>query len=90
MATMASPSQNDAVEHASVRSSWSAEARPPSANRIPSTPLFTEGRLNRLRQLEANAPRLYPQTGFEGGGPPLATSSDIQAEVRRQLTEMMA
>ena len=87
----ASPTQNDAVEYASVRSSWSADAHPPSASTLPRTPLFPESTLQRMRQMERDAPLIYPQGDQTSAvGPPSASSSDIQAEVRRQLSELMA
>ena len=88
-----SPAANDAVEYASVRSSVSMDGRrdPPSEGQVPLTPLFDEQVLRRLNQLPTTAPHLYP---LEAGGhdpprPSSVTSSDIQAEVRRQLSEMM-
>ena len=86
-----SPGQQDAVEYASVRSSWSADAQPPSASNVPGTPLFPETAVLRMKQMEREAPLIYPQGDHaSAGGPPSASSSDIQAEVRKQLAELMA
>ena len=89
-----SPAANDAVEYASARSSVSAEGRrdPPSERQVPATPLFNEEVVRRLHQMPSEAPHLYrmEMRGQESQRPLSTTSSDIQAEVRRQLNEMMA
>ncbi|CAE7730700.1 GIP [Symbiodinium sp. CCMP2592] len=88
-----SPSNQDAVEYASVRSTTSWEQRPPSATQLPPTPLLTEAMVQRMREMERAAPLLYPSGGATSGrmpNPPSTSSSDIQAEVRRQLSELMA
>ena len=60
---------------------------------IPSTegtPLLDEETLQRLNGLQASAPHLYaPEAPSSGIRPPSTSSSDIQAEVRRQLREFM-
>ena len=85
-----SPTQQDAVEYASVKSSISADVHPPSASTLPETPLFTEASMLRMRQMEASAPLLYARREFATTGPSSASSGDIQAEVRRQLAEFMS
>ncbi|CAE7819778.1 GIP [Symbiodinium sp. CCMP2592] len=90
---MVSPSSHDAVEYASVRSSWSADPRPPQPTQLPATPLLTESMVARMRELERAAPLLYPRADpapYSVQHPPSSASSDIQAEVRRQLSELMA
>ncbi|CAE7780259.1 GIP [Symbiodinium sp. CCMP2592] len=92
----ASPAAHDVVEYASVRSSASLEGRrdPPPETQVPATPLFDEQVLTRLNQMSVAAQHLYPtdtgRPGHELARPSSVTSSDIQAEVRRQLSEMMA
>ena len=85
-----SPNHHDAVEYASVKSSISAEVNPPSASTLPETPLFTEASMLRMRQMEANDPLLYARREFATTGPSSTSSGDIQAEVRRQLAELMS
>ncbi|CAE7530637.1 GIP [Symbiodinium sp. CCMP2592] len=89
-----SPAANDAVEYASVRSSASLDGRrdPPLEANVPTTPLFDERVLSRLNQMPAAAPHLYAtDVGVaDQPRPSSVSSSDIQAEVRRQLGEMMA
>ena len=62
---------------------------PPSAGQVPRTPLFD---MDRLNELLGEAPHLYvPETLQHSTGRTSSTpSSDIQAEVRRQLAEYMA
>ena len=56
----------------------------------PSTPLLDERTLQRLNGLQTAAPHLYaPEAPSSGVKPPSTTSSDIQAEVRRQVQEFM-
>ena len=58
--------------------------------RTEGTPLLDEETLQRLNGLQASAPHLYaPEAPSSGIRPPSTTSSDIQAEVRRQLREFM-
>ena len=88
-----SPSNQDAVEYASVRSSMSMDQRAPSATQIPPTPLLTETVVTRMREMEREAPLLYPRPEHSSivlNQAPSTSSSDIQAEVRRQLGELMA
>ena len=65
--------------------------QPPSETQIPQTPLFDATTWRRLRELPGEAPHLYMYSGvpMSAGGPPSTHSSDIQLEVRRQLSEMM-
>ena len=65
--------------------------QPPSETQIPQTPLFDSSTWRRLRELPSEAPHLYlhPGVPLSAGGPPSTHSSDIQMEVRRQLSEMM-
>eukprot|EP00439_Symbiodinium_sp_Y106_P045094 s6215_g5.t1 len=88
-----SPSNQDAVEYASVRSSMSMDQRAPSATQIPPTPLLTETVVTRMREMEREAPLLYPRPEHSSivlNQAPSTSSSDTQAEVRRQLGELMA
>ena len=65
-------------------------ARPPPEAPQPTTPLLDEHTLQRLNGLQASAPLLYPpEAPSSGVKPPSTTSSDIQAEVRRQVREFM-
>ena len=65
--------------------------RPPSEGQLPQTPLFDTVTYGRLRDLHNEAPHLFSQANAipSAGGPPSTHSSDIQAEVRRQLSELM-
>ena len=64
--------------------------RPPPEAPYPTTPLLDEHTLQRLNGLQASAPHLYPpEAPSSGVKPPSTTSSDIQAEVRRQVREFM-
>ena len=65
--------------------------RPPSATQLPATPLLDERTLERLNGLQASAPHLYvPEAPSSGIRPPSTSSSDIQAEVRKQVREFLA
>ena len=73
--------------------------RPPSQRNVPQTPLFDQRTLDRLTDLHQQAPHLYQGEGLQRrpeGIPHSAErassthSSDIQAEVKRQLAEFMA
>ena len=62
---------------------------PPVASSHPG-PLLDELTLQRLNGLQASAPHLYPpEDPPSGAKPPSTSSSDIQAEVRRQVREYM-
>ena len=62
----------------------------PHATHTAGTPLLDETTLQRLNGLQASAPHLYvPEAPSSGIRPPSTTSSDIQAEVRRQVREFM-
>eukprot|EP00439_Symbiodinium_sp_Y106_P082366 s11_g21.t1 len=73
--------------------------RPPSEGQVPRTPLFDQRSWERLVEMPGEAPLLFPRTtprlyaeGLQGSGERASSthSSDIQAEVRRQLAEFMA
>ena len=65
--------------------------RPPSERQVPSTPLLDEHTLQRLNVLHSTAPHLYqPEPPASTVKPPSTSSSDLQAEVRRQVHEFMA
>ena len=69
------------------------DPRPPSTEPcIPPTPLFDQRTWDRLSGTQADAPHLYRQDGAQAsaGRASSTPSSDIQAEVRRQLSEYMA
>ena len=56
----------------------------------PTTPLLDEHTLQRLNGMQVSAPHLYiPEAPSSGVRPPSTTSSDIQAEVRRQVREYL-
>ena len=85
----------DSVEYASVTSSGEnpKRGRPPSAAQVPETPLFDLETMRRFERMEAQAPLLFPTEAVPQPAPPAppsVTSSDVQAEVRRQLVELMA
>ena len=64
--------------------------RPPPEVPQASTPLLDEHTLRRLNGMQTAAPHLYqPEAPSSGVKPPSTTSSDIQAEVRRQVREFM-
>ena len=64
---------------------------PPSERQVPSTPLLDEHTLQRLNVLHSTAPHLYqPEPPASTIKPPSTSSSDLQAEVRRQVQEFMA
>ena len=64
--------------------------RSQSGIRAAGTPLLDEDTLQRLNGLQASAPHLYvPEAPSSGVRPPSTTSSDIQAEVRKQVREFM-
>ena len=79
-------------EYVSVQSGSSeVSRRSPADGQGPSTPLLDERTLRTLGAHQVTAPHLYtPEAPPSGGRPPSTTSSDIQAEVRRQLHEYMA
>ena len=94
---------HDSVEYASVKSSADGQrGSPPSATQVPLTPLVFPGEadtrlldnatLRRMQQMEQRAPLIYPAVSPEPPPvrPPSTSSSDVQAEVRRQLMELMA
>ena len=63
---------------------------PPPIEGTSGTPLLDEQTLRTLSGHQVSAPHLYtPEVAASSGKPPSATSSDIQAEVRRQLHEVM-
>ena len=74
--------------------SWSPgdQRRPPSEGQVPATPLFDQRTMNRLNEMPTQAPLLYATEGMQNstGRASSTHSSDIQAEVRRQLSEFMA
>ena len=86
--------QRDSVEYASVRSSVERLPPPPAAEAYSQeAPLFDAYALERLQRMHEGAPLLYQTTGPAIPSPPQPlseTSSDVRAEVRRQLAEMMA
>ena len=86
-------SANHEVEgYASAQSgSPDGVARPPSERQVPNTPLLDEHTLQRLNVLQSTAPHLYQQEPPASTvKPPSTSSSDLQAEVRRQVQEFMA
>ena len=87
------PGLPDSVEYASVRSSSDRPPPPPAEIPTPTTPLFEPRMLERMQRLQESAPLFYPgeaQMTPSPPRPPSTSSSDVQAEVRRQLLEMMA
>ena len=88
------PRSGDSVEYASVASSFSRrdqQPRIPSESQVPGTPLFDLHTMERLQHLHAAAPQLLGSSPLEcRPRPPSTTSSDIQAEVRRQLSDVVA
>ena len=86
-------SLHDSVEYDSVRSFVGrAQESPPSATQVPATPLLDTATLTRMRQLQASAPLIYPEASPvpPAPRPESIASSDLQAEVRKQLMELMA
>ncbi|CAE7699215.1 TY5A, partial [Symbiodinium sp. CCMP2456] len=88
------PGLRDSVEYASVTSAAETGPQPRAAvTRQPEAPLFDDHALERLRRMQEGAPLLY-QGGLPASPspprPPSTSSSDVQAEVRRQLMELMA
>ena len=83
----------DSVEYASVTSSVTRRetAPQPPTGGVSESPLLDGSTLRRLQQLHDTAPQLFgqPQEG-RPLNPPSTTSSDIQMEVRRQLSEIMS
>ncbi|CAE7269327.1 unnamed protein product [Symbiodinium sp. CCMP2592] len=90
------PEYHDSVEYASVRTSPDRPPAPPSWDQANEPPLLDPQALQQIQHITARAPLLYPAasveyTGYPGPqGPPSTSSSELQAEVRRQLTELMA
>ena len=89
------PSRNgDSVEYASVASTVTRreQQRMPIEDSGPQgTPLFDLQAIEQLQRLHASAPQLLGASPMVGNPrPPSTSSSDIQAEVRRQLGEMVA
>ena len=87
--------QNPAIDVEGFASAQSGSPddsrRPPSATQLPATPLLDDQTLQRLNGMQAMAPHLYgPEAPSSGVRPPSTSSSDIQAEVRRQMREFMA
>ena len=92
-AISANPGLSDSVEYASVRSSTDRPPPPPMEVHPPSAPLFEPRVLERMQRLHESAPLFYPGEPAMSSSPPRppsTSSSDVQAEVRRQLLEMMA
>eukprot|EP00439_Symbiodinium_sp_Y106_P029796 s3022_g3.t1 len=85
------PVTGEADGYASAQSGSPDTRRPPPpVTPSPTTPLLDERALQTLSGHQVAAPHLYaPEAPMSGGKPPSATSSDIQAEVRRQLQEVM-
>ncbi|CAE7236739.1 infB [Symbiodinium sp. CCMP2592] len=88
------PELRDSVEYASVTSSGGGPkgGRAPSESQVPTTPLLDQEMLMRMEHLQARAPLIYPSDSPTPPPPhpPSVSSSDVQAEVRRQLIELMA
>ncbi|CAE7807929.1 unnamed protein product [Symbiodinium sp. CCMP2592] len=82
---------DDSVEYASVRTSTPGVG----SNAVPldggsaQAGLFDQQALDRLQRMQDQAPLLYPSGASSPPRPPSTTSSDLQAEVRRQLADMM-
>ena len=78
---------------ASAQSGSPGDRRPPpSEGQVPPTPLFDAAAMTRLNELHSEAPHLYPGAWIPTSAERHSStpSSDIQAEVRRQLSELMA
>ena len=89
----ANPGLSDSVEYASVRSSTDRPPPPPMEVPPPGAPLFEPRALERMQRLHESAPLFFPgepTMTYSPPRPPSTSSSDVQAEVRRQLLEMMA
>lgn len=87
------PALRDSVEYASVRSSAQEQPAASSDQELLDQPLFDEVALERMRRMQEGAPLLYQSEAQPLPRPPdpsSASSSDVQAEVRRQLAELMA
>ena len=87
------PGLHDSVEYASVRSSAERPPPPPAEAMSPATPLFEPRTLERMQRLHESAPLFYPSEAARNSSPPRppsTSSNDVQAEVRRQLLELMA
>ena len=88
------PGQQDGVEYASVRSTPERGQSVSPGNVTESPTPFADPRiLEQLQRLPERAPLLYPresQAYPSPPRPPSTSSSDVQAEVRRQLSELMA
>ncbi|CAE7618859.1 GIP [Symbiodinium sp. CCMP2456] len=103
---LGTPGLRDSVEYASVTSTAetgpqsraAVTGQPGQQPRAavtgqPEAPLFDDHTLERLRRMQEGAPLLYQgglPTSPSPPRPPSTSSSDVQAEVRRQLMELMA
>ena len=92
-----SPEQYDSVEYASVRTPSDRPQPPPPQVSAEEAPLLDAPALQRIQQMTARAPLLYPSVEFAGNpqgpvdpGSPSTSSSELPAEVSRQLNELMA
>ena len=88
------PGQIDAAAGVVVPTNTSRRLRPPAtwddATRPPEgvAPLFTQEQLQQFRRMQQASPQLHgPQIQNEQSG---SNTTDIQAEVRRQVSEFMA
>ena len=81
----------ESVEYASVRTSaqGSGTGRPQQGIDGPREALFDPQALERLQRMQEQAPLLYPSDSPVPPRPASTSSSDLQAEVRRQLSDMM-
>ena len=84
----------DSVEYASVASTVTRREQQGAPQEFPTSqggPLFDFQAIEQLQRLHASAPQLLGASPLMGNPrPPSTSSSDIQAEVRRQLGEMVA
>ena len=82
---------HDSVEYASVRTSVPGSGvnqTIPSGGTAQGA-LFDQQALDRMQRMQDQAPLLYPVDSPVPMQPSSTTSSDLQAEVRRQLSDMM-